>query len=77
MRALVRVLLQRPYARASLPPALTPCDCAFLDLIHCHHNLPLPQQAICSLGEEAHLNTCFKHFIFFVTVRAQTALRRL
>jgi MOB kinase activator 1 len=26
-------------------------------------------KAICSLGEEAHLNTCFKHFIFFVTVR--------
>ncbi|GIL87271.1 hypothetical protein Vretimale_1772 [Volvox reticuliferus] len=23
-------------------------------------------KAICSLGEEAHLNTCFKHFIFFV-----------
>lgn len=25
---------------------------------------PLPLQ-VCSLGEEAHLNTCFKHFIFF------------
>lgn len=23
---------------------------------------------VCSLGEEAHLNTCFKHFIFFVRV---------
>lgn len=22
-------------------------------------------QKICSLGEEAHLNTCFKHFIYF------------
>lgn len=25
---------------------------------------------VCSLGEEAHLNTCFKHFIFFVQVSA-------
>mmetsp|Transcript_9360 Transcript_9360/g.34332 ORF Transcript_9360/g.34332 Transcript_9360/m.34332 type:complete len:221 (-) Transcript_9360:633-1295(-) len=23
-------------------------------------------QTICSLGEEAHLNTCFKHFIYFI-----------
>ena len=23
-------------------------------------------QKICSLGEEAHLNTCFKHFYFFI-----------
>lgn len=26
---------------------------------------------VCSLGEEAHLNTCFKHFIFFVRVSAR------
>lgn len=26
---------------------------------------------ICALGEEAHLNTCFKHFIFFVKVRTR------
>lgn len=25
---------------------------------------------VCSLGEEAHLNTCFKHFTFFVRVGA-------
>jgi MOB kinase activator 1 len=24
---------------------------------------------VCSLGEEAHLNTCFKHFIIFIKVR--------
>jgi hypothetical protein len=29
--------------------------------------LPLLLQ-VCSLGEEAHLNTCFKHFIIFVQV---------
>ena len=23
-------------------------------------------EIICTLGEEAHLNTCFKHFVFFV-----------
>lgn len=23
---------------------------------------------VCSLGEEAHLNTCFKHFIIFIRV---------
>ncbi len=25
---------------------------------------------VCSLGEEAHLNTCFKHFIIFIKVGA-------
>lgn len=25
---------------------------------------------VCSLGEEAHLNTCFKHFIIFIKVCA-------
>eukprot|EP00898_Chlorokybus_atmophyticus_P008772 jgi/Chlat1/8897/Chrsp92S08209 len=29
---------------------------------HIYHN---HFQKICSLGEEAHLNTCFKHFIYF------------
>ena len=30
---------------------------------------------ICALGEEAHLNTCFKHFIFFVKVRVPLILK--
>ncbi len=25
-------------------------------------------RSICSLGEEAHLNTCFKHFMYFTQV---------
>lgn len=24
---------------------------------------------VCALGEEAHLNTCFKHFMYFTEVR--------
>ena len=24
---------------------------------------------VCSLGEEAHLNTCFKHFVYFTQAR--------
>lgn len=27
---------------------------------------------VCSLGEEAHLNTCFKHFMYFAQVSAAT-----
>ena len=32
----------------------------FAHMYHSHFH------TMCSLGEEAHLNTCFKHFIFFV-----------
>lgn len=30
---------------------------------------------VCNLGEEAHLNTCFKHFMYFAQVRAANAVR--
>jgi Mob1/phocein family len=29
---------------------------------------------VCSLGEEAHLNTCFKHFMYFAQVSAEACL---
>ena len=28
-------------------------------------------RSVCGLGEEAHLNTCFKHFMYFTQVSAQ------
>jgi len=31
---------------------------------------------VCSLGEEAHLNTCFKHFAYFTQARARGAAAR-
>ena len=30
-------------------------------------------RSICSLGEEAHVNTCFKHFMYFTQVRERNA----
>ncbi|KAH7816535.1 putative MOB kinase activator 1A [Monocercomonoides exilis] len=33
----------------------------YAHIYHCHF------EKIISLGEEAHLNTCFKHFLFFIT----------
>ena len=31
-------------------------------------------RSICALGEEAHLNTCFKHFMYFTQVGTRAAL---
>ena len=35
----------------------------FAHMYHSHFN------KICSLSEQAHLNTCFKHFMYFTQVR--------
>jgi len=40
----------------------TICKRLFRVYAHMYHS---HFQKICALGEEAHLNTCFKHFIFF------------
>ena len=38
-------------------------------MYHSHFN------KICGLSEQAHLNTCFKHFMYFTQVQAQPLLR--
>jgi len=70
----VRTICKRLYRVYVCPPAPQPqvcCDrqvaervrgratCRYAHMYHSHF------QKICSLGEEAHLNTCFKHFIYF------------
>lgn len=34
-------------------------------------------RSVCSLGEEAHLNTCFKHFMYFTQVWHQLLQQEL
>ena len=40
-------------------------------MYHSHFN------KICGLSEQAHLNTCFKHFMYFTQVRAGSVTAQL
>uniref|UniRef100_A0A7S0R1G3 MOB kinase activator-like 1A n=1 Tax=Pyramimonas obovata TaxID=1411642 RepID=A0A7S0R1G3_9CHLO len=54
--------LGSPFPRNFIENVRTICKRLFRVYAHMYHS---HFQKICTLGEEAHLNTCFKHFLYF------------